>query len=128
MKNDQIESLMMDVELGIVISYATDWLKGIKESSSTLSAAFQNSAFKTMELRSAITMVEKDLKITPVSGCSLEKRLVAVADTALQKTVNLDERWDRLLPKLRTLAAATENHTIAYPFKKAKAMRAILAI
>lgn len=126
MKNDKIESLMMDVELGLVISYATDWLKGIKESSSTLSAAFQNSAFKTMELRSVITTAEKELKITHVSGCTLEKRLVAVADAALQKQVRLDERWDSLLPNLRSLAAVTET-TSASPLKKAKALRTFLA-
>ncbi len=125
-KNDPLESLMIDVELGLVISYATDWLNGIKSASSALSAAFQNSAFKTMELRSVITTVERDLKINPTSNSSLEKRLVVVADSALQKRVHLDERWDRLLPKLRSLAAATET-TSAYPLKKAKTMRMILA-
>ena len=126
MKNDQIEPLMMEVELGLVISYAADWLKGITKSSSTLSAAFQNSAFKTMELRSIISTVERNLKITAGPGYSLEKRLVTIADAASQKKVHLDERWDSLLPKLRSLAASTDT-TSANPLKKARAMRGLLA-
>ena len=114
---------MDDVSLMLVSSLARDWLKNIEKSSSTLMAAFHNSAYRTKGLREMVALVEKDLKVTPAPHERLEKRLIAISEAAVKQQIPLDERWTEILPTLHAIADATPD---ASRWKAAKALRTIL--
>lgn len=113
---------MVQLELALARSFAQYWLEDLEKSSTTLTAAFHNSAYRTKPLRDMLQLTEKHLQLTPAPDARLEKRLIAVAEAAMMQNVPLDEHWPEILPKLRALADAPD----AGRLKTAKASREIL--
>lgn len=111
--------------LPVLADLARIWLESIEKSSSTLTAVFHNSSYKTKVLRDLVASVEVALELTPAANDSLEKRLICVSEAAVKEKITLDDGWNEVLPKLRAIVDTQQEPSMS-SWKAASVARAVL--